>query len=146
MAWFKWEPFTPEEEHRVLHAISEAELNTSGEIRVHIDKWCKTDPVFKACNVFDELEMGKTDGRNAVLFYVAKKEKKFAVIGDVGIDQVVPDDFWNSTKNIMTRSFAKGDIVGGVCEGIHEVGAQLKKYFPYESDDTNELPDEISYG
>ena len=146
MSLFKWEPLAPDEEQRILRAISDAELNTSGEIRVHIDKWCKTDPVFKANNVFIELKMDATEKSNGVLVYVAKKEKKFAIVGDVGIDKVVSSDFWDSTKDLMKNSFATGDFVGGICKGIHEVGLQLKQYFPYEDGDINELPDEISYG
>ncbi len=146
MSLFKWEPLAPDEEQRILRAISEAELNTSGEIRVHIDKWCKTDPVFKANNVFIELKMDATEKSNGVLVYVAKKEKKFAIVGDVAIDRVVPTDFWDSTKDLMKDLFSTGDLVGGICKGIEEVGVQLKQYFPYEDGDINELPDEISYG
>lgn len=146
MSFLKWEPLSSEEEQKVLFAISEAELKTSGEIRVHIDKWCKTDPVFKANNLFLHLKMDKTANKNAVLIYVAKKEKKFAIVGDVGIDAVVPNDFWDEAKEHMTNSFRSDDLVGGLCKGIQLVGEQLKEFFPYENGDINELPDEISYG
>ena len=86
MSILKWEPLTPEQEQRVLEAIAAAELNTSGEIRVHIDKYCKTDPVFKAMNLFSHLKMEKTNYRNGVLLYVAKLENKFAIVGDEGIN------------------------------------------------------------
>lgn len=146
MSFFKWEPLSEEEEKKVLQSIADAELNTSGEIRIHIDKWCKTDPVFKANNVFSHLGMEKTNARNGVLLYIALKEKKFAIVGDEGIDAVVPRDFWESTADIMRKSFSAGTVVEGICQGIQEVGEQMKKYFPYESGDINELPDEISYG
>ncbi|MGB0849662.1 MAG: TPM domain-containing protein [Bacteroidia bacterium] len=146
MSFFKWEPLSEEEERKVLQSIAEAELNTSGEIRIHIDKWCKTDPVFKANNVFSHLKMEKTEARNGVLLYVALKEKKFAIVGDKGIDAVVPRDFWESTASIMRKNFSAGTVVEGICKGVQEVGVQMKKYFPYESGDINELPDEISYG
>ncbi len=147
MFGFGWEPLTPEEENNVLQAIAAAELETSGEIRVRIDKWCKTDPVFKANNLFSHLEMEKTEQSNGVLIYVAMKEHKFAIVGDVGISRVVPADFWESTREIMKSYFAKGKIVEGIEAGIAEVGVQLKKYFPHQGgDDVNELSNEISYG
>jgi|TARA_B110000902_G_scaffold67923_1_gene80591 uncharacterized membrane protein len=146
MSIWKWEPLNPNQERQVLEAIAAAELNTSGEIRVHIDKWCKTDPLFKAKNLFGHLKMNETKGRNGVLIYVAMKEKKFAIVGDVGINTRVPVGFWDTTKDKMKSRFAEGELVAGVCEGIEEVGDQLKAFFPYESDDENELPNEISYG
>jgi uncharacterized membrane protein len=146
MSFWKWEPLTPYEEQKVLEAIASAELETSGEIRVHMDKWCKTDPLFKAKNLFEHLGMTKTKDSNGVLIYVAVKEKKFAIIGDVGIDNVVPADFWESTKDIIKGHLSKGELVSGLESGIAEVGKQLKQYFPYQRDDENELPNEISYG
>ena len=145
MSILKWEPLTPEQEQRVLEAIAAAELNTSGEIRVHIDKYCKTDPVFKAMNLFSHLKMEKTNYRNGVLLYIAKLENKFAIVGDEGINKVVPADFWESTKELMKASFSKGEITEGLEQGVNEIGVQLKEYFPYEDGDINELPDTISY-
>ena len=146
MSIFKWEPLTTEQEQRVLEAIAAAELNTSGEIRVHIDKYCKTDPVFKAMNLFSHLKMEKTNYRNGVLLYIAKLENKFAIVGDEGINKVVTADFWESTKELMKASFSKGEITEGLEQGVNEIGVQLKEYFPYEDGDINELPDTISYG
>ena len=146
MSIWKWEPLNPNQERQVQETIAAAELNTSGEIRVHIDKWCKTDPLFKAKNLFGHLKMNETKGRNGVLIYVAMKEKKFAIVGDVGINTRVPVGFWDTTKDKMKARFAEGELVAGICEGIAEAGHQLKAFFPYESDDENELPNEISYG
>lgn len=146
MLGLSWKPLTQKEEKQLLQCIEEAEQNTSGEIRVRIDKWCKSDALFKANNLFLSLEMDKTELRNGVLIYVAVKEHKFAIVGDVGINNVVPKDFWESTKDKMKERFAKGDIVGGICNGIKEAGEQLKQYFPFQKDDENELPNEISYG
>lgn len=146
MSFFKWEPLTPAEEQRVLAAIAAAELGTSGEIRVHIDKYCKTDPVFKAMNLFTHLKMEKTKYRNGVLIYIAKKENKFAIVGDEGINRVVPADFWESTKEVMKAQFSQGEMVVGLELGIAEIGRQVKQYFPFEDGDINELPDTISYG
>jgi len=146
MSIWKWEPLDSYQEKRVLEAIAAAEQNTSGEIRVHLDKWCKSDPVFKAKNIFGHLKMEETKARNGVLIYVAMKEHKFAIVGDTGINSRVPIDFWESTKELMKASFQKDELVTGICDGIEEVGKQLKAFFPYESDDENELPDDISYG
>ncbi|MBT6234567.1 MAG: TPM domain-containing protein [Bacteroidetes bacterium] len=146
MSIWKWEPLAPNEEQKILKAIAAAELNTSGEIRVHIDKWCKTDPLFKAQNMFTHLKMEETEHRNGVLIYVALKEKKFAIVGDTGINARVPNGFWDSTKTKMIQEFAMGNIVSGICEGITEAGEQLQAFFPYQRDDVNELPDDISYG
>lgn len=147
MFGLSWTPFSEEEEKRILQAIKQAELTTSGEIRVHIDKWCKTDPVFKAQNIFGHLEMDQTKLRNGVLIYVALKEHKFAIVGDIEIDNKVGSHFWESTKEKMKTKFKSGDVINGICDGIQEAGIQLQKFFPYDrKTDINELPDEISYG
>ena len=146
MFGLSWKPLTQEEEQQLLQCIEEAERSTSGEIRVHLDKWCKTDALFKANNLFLHLEMDKTELHNGVLIYVAVNEHKFAIVGDTGINEVVPKDFWESTKDKMKTHFAAGNLVEGICSGIKEAGEQLKHYFPYQKDDENELPNEISYG
>lgn len=147
MFGLSWHPFTEQEEQQILKAIAEAELETSGEIRVHVDKWCKTNPLYKAKNTFIHLKMDATKLRNGVLIYVAKEEHKFAIVGDVGISEKVPADFWESTKEIMRAEFVKGAIVQAITLGIAEAGKQLKTHFPYDGDtDENELPNTISYG
>ncbi len=147
MFGFNWEPLNAHDEKRVLEAIAVAEKATSGEIRVHLDKWCKTDPVFKAKNLFTHLKMEQTEARNGVLIYVAVNEHKFAIVGDEGIDKKVGIHFWESTKDIMKAHFSKKELAKGLIYGIAEVGEQLKEYFPYQrGEDKNELPDEISYG
>lgn len=145
MSFWKWEPLTSYEEKQVLEAIAAAELNTSGEIRLHLDKWCKTDPLYKAQNLFGHLKMDQTKERNGVLIYIAKKEHKFAIVGDTGINSRVPVGFWDSANELMKGYFAKDDLVGGICAGTAEIGEKLKEFFPHQSDDTNELPNEISY-
>lgn len=138
---------TPEQQEQVKQAIREAELNTSGEIRVHIDKKCKGESVLeRAAQIFDLLGMQKTELRNGVLIYVAVDDRQLAILGDVGINQVVPDDFWESTRDIMLEYFKKGDYTQGLVKGIIHAGEQLKKHFPYQTDDVNELPDEITFG
>ena len=137
---------TKEEQQKIVAAIEEAELNTSGEIRVHIESKCKGDAVSRAIYIFNYLKMYKTEQRNGVLVYVATESKKLAIIGDVGINQRVPADFWNSIKNNMVAAFVRGAFVDGIADAVRAAGESLKEYFPYQSDDVNEQPNEISFG
>lgn len=138
--------FGPAERERLQKAISEAELQSSGEIRVHIEDQCKEEVLDHAAFIFNALDMHKTSARNGVLIYMAIIDHKFAIIGDSGINDVVEDNFWESTKNKMKQQFIAGDIIGGLEAGIKEAGERLKKYFPYQSDDIDELSNEISIG
>jgi len=138
--------FTPEEKFNITMAIKDAEKDTSGEIRVHIENYCKGDVLDRAAQLFGILKMHKTEKRNGVLFYLAVIDKKFSIIGDAGINAVTPDNFWDLVKNSMLASFTKGEFANGLITGIHMAGKALKDYFPYEKDDINELSDEISFG
>jgi uncharacterized membrane protein len=139
-------PFTADEQKRIVESIRQAEKATSGEIRVHVEAHCvHDDPVQRAVDVFAHLGMHQTRDQNGVLFYLAHADRKFAVVGDKGIDAKVPADFWESTKNLLRSHFAKGAYADGLSRGIEQAGQQLKQYFPYASDDTNELADDISF-
>ncbi len=135
-----------EEEAEVVEAIRLAEKNTSGEIRVHLEKETSIAPIERAVVVFNELKMDNTQDRNGVIIYVAVKSKQFAIYGDKGINEKVADDFWNSTKDIMLANFKNGNNKQALVDGITSAGEQLKKHFPYQSDDTDELSNEISIG
>lgn len=137
---------TEADEAKVIKAIEEAETNTSGEIRVHIEAHCEGDPYHRAVKLFEKMGMTRTALRNGVLVYIAVEDHKFAIIGDKGIDEKVPRGFWEETQLLMREHFRKGNLGDGLVEGVLDAGEQLKKYFPYQSDDTNELKDEISYG
>lgn len=135
-----------EQQQQIIAAIKEAELATSGEIRVHIEGPCPNgDPVARAIAVFEHLGMHKTREQNGVLFYLALDDRKFAVIGDKGIDARVPTDFWDSTKDLLRQHFAQGRYAEGLAQGIARAGEQLQAYFPRLADDTNELSDDISF-
>jgi len=138
--------FSKEEEAVIVEAIRAAELATSGEIRVHVEVGAEAPAISVAKRVFHQLGMNKTADRNGVLILLEVDRREFAIIGDEGIDKVVPPDFWDGTRDIMQRHFRKGEFTRGIELAIGEVGAQLKAYFPYQKDDVNELPDEISYG
>ncbi|WP_020597578.1 TPM domain-containing protein [Spirosoma panaciterrae] len=139
-------PFSPDEQQRIVEAIRQAEKATSGEIRVHVEAHCsKADPVQRAIDVFAQLGMHETKDQNGVLFYLAHADRKFAIIGDKGIDAKVPVDFWESTKDLLRSHFKQGAYAKGLSLGIERAGQQLKHYFPYTSDDINELSDDISF-
>ena len=137
---------TKEEQAEVVAAIMSAERATSGEIRVHIETSCSGDPKLRALRTFHKLKMTGTAARNAVLVYVACDSKRFAVLGDKGINAVVPAGFWKDVVELMGGFFGKGEYAQGLINGIGLIGEKLKVYFPYQSDDVNELPDDISYG
>ncbi|SMO62385.1 TPM domain-containing protein [Solitalea koreensis] len=140
-------PFLQEHnKQRVKKAIQAAESLTSGEIRVCVERRCSEDVLDRAVFYFKELEMHNTRERNGVLIYLAIDDHKFAIIGDAGINAVVETEFWNKTKEIMRSSFKEGNLVDGVILGIEEAGRALQKYFPYTSDDKNELSDDIYIG
>ena len=137
---------TSKEEEEIVEAIRIAEENTSGEIRVHMEEKSEKPPIERATEVFNTLKMYETGARNGVLFYVDVSNHKFAIIGDEGINKVVPADFWECTKDIVLTNFALKKNKKALVEGIERAGEQLKKYFPYQTDDTNELSNEISKG
>ncbi len=138
--------FTEENKLQITNAIRVAELNTSGEIRIHIEKFCKGDVLDQAAYVFEKLELHKTNLRNGVLFYLAIEDHKFAILGDAGINRKVPSNFWEETKEIVLSKFKEGKITEGLASGIILAGEQLKEHFPYQKNDLNELSDEISFG
>jgi uncharacterized membrane protein len=139
--------FTSEDKKAIVAAIQSAEVSTSGEIQVHIESRCKGDVLDRAVVVFDKLKMYQTQDRNGVLFYLAVVDKKFAILGDSGINEVVPNHFWEDIKEQMTIRFKAGEFTQGLIEGIKEAGTQLGEHFPHQGDsDINELPDEISFG
>jgi len=137
---------TAQQEQNLIEAIKIAEKNTSGEIRVHIEKETELPAMERSLEVFQMLKMHSTELRNGVLFYIAVESKKFAIIGDEGINNLVPNDFWDDEKELVLSYFKKGEFSKGLELAILEVGKNLKQFFPYMSDDTNELSDEISKG
>ena len=133
------------EEKILVEAIAIAEKNTSGEIRVHIEKTCKGDALEQAKMVFEKLGMTATEARNGVLIYIAEESHKFAIIGDAGIHEKVGADFWDHSKDLMLQHFKKGEFVEGIKEAVLACGEALKKHFPYHKNDSNELSNDISY-
>jgi uncharacterized membrane protein len=141
-----WNSFTGQYKAMVRRAIEVAEMDTSGEIRVHIENKCPEDPMDRAAYIFGKLSMHKTALRNGVLFYLAVKDKKFVILGDAGINAVVPSGFWDNISEMLLHHFREDKIAEGLAEGIRMAGEQLKSHFPRQKDDINELTDEISFG
>lgn len=137
---------TQAEEQEIVQAIVQAEQNTSGEIRVHLERSATISHYNRALEVFQMLKMFNTQQRNGVLIYVAVDDHKFVIYGDKGIDAVVPENFWESTKNTMQNYFKKGQFKEGIVQGVLKAGEELKVHFPWQSDDVDELPNEVSKG
>ncbi|MCG1037514.1 TPM domain-containing protein [Polaribacter sargassicola] len=137
---------TQEEEQEIISAIKIAEKNTSGEIRVHIEASTEKNHYERSLEVFYLLKMDETKDRNGVLIYVAVKDKKFVIYGDKGINNVVSDDFWDTTKDVIQNHFKKGNFKQGIVDGILKAGEELKEHFPWQIDDEDELSNEISKG
>jgi len=138
--------FTTEQQLEITAAIREAEDNTSGEIRVHLESSCDGDPLDRAAYIFSKLKMHKTGLRNGVLFYLAVNNRKFAILGDAGINAKTGEDFWTEIKEVMLGHFREGRFTEGLATGIRMAGDSLKNHFPHQKNDVNELSDDISFG
>ncbi|MCK9203255.1 MAG: TPM domain-containing protein [Bacteroidales bacterium] len=138
--------FSKQEKEEIRDAIMNAELDTSGEIRVHIENSCSGDVMDRAALVFKQLGMNKTAMRNGVLIYLAIKNRRFAILGDKGIHAVVPENFWDEIKSDMLEKFRNDHFTEGLVKAIESAGEHLKKHFPRIKEDINELSDDISFG
>lgn len=137
---------TADQQATVVDAVRLAEKRTSGEIRIHIDGECEGNPMERAEKVFGKLGMHRTELRNGILIYLACNTKVFAIIGDKGINDLVPEHFWEDVIEVMGREFREGRFTEGLVQAVLKAGEKLQEYFPYQSDDVNEQPDDISFG
>jgi uncharacterized membrane protein len=135
-----------EEEKEIIKTIRIAEQNTSGEIRIHIEKTSTANAFERAMEVFHYLKMDNTKLQNGVLIYVAVEDKTFVIYGDKGVNDVVPDNFWDSTKDVIQSHFKLGNFKQGLTEGVLKAGQQLETHFPWIHGNKNELSDDISKG
>ncbi|MCX6283537.1 MAG: TPM domain-containing protein [Bacteroidetes bacterium] len=138
--------FSPEQQKAITKAIADAELQTSGEIRVHIENTLKGDVLDRAAYLFRQLGMNKTQLRNGVLIYLAVRSRQFAILGDKGIHKAVPENFWDNIKHGMLLDFSDNIFTEGLITAISAAVEQLKKHFPHLDNDKNELSDDISFG
>lgn len=137
--------FTKEQQEAIVQSIVNAELNTSGEVKVHIDNKCKGDVLDVAADYFKKLKMHETELRNGVLFYLSVDDHKFAILGDKGINEKVPHDFWDHIRDAMLNHFKKHEFTEGLMKGIEMAGEKLKVHFPYNNADNNELSNDLSF-
>ena len=140
--------FTAEEQQLIIEAIQNAERLTSGEVRVFVESKCSyMDAIDRAAELFFQLEMQKTDDRNAVLVYVAMKDRQLAVFGDEGIHKRVGNEYWSTEVKKMISNFNRENYAAGIAEVVKDIGTALTKNFPFNNDsDKNELPDDIVFG
>jgi len=138
--------FSKDEEARIVQTIQEAERQTSGEIRVHLERDYEGTILGAATRTFFSLGMERTKDRNGVLIFIAPERHDFAIFGDRGINAVVSPHFWEEVRNVMQENFRKGMFAEGVCQGVKMAGEKLQAQFPWTDGDKNELSDEISYG
>ena len=139
----------PEEQQQILAAIRTAEAACSAEIRLCIEKslpLLNGDPYKRARTLFAQLGMHKTQAHNGVLFYLATRNRKFAVLGDEDLHRRVGDGFWQAVIRSMEAEFGQDRFAEGLCTGITQVGTRLAEYYPHQAGDTNELDDRISFG
>jgi uncharacterized membrane protein len=137
--------FTSDQKQLIENAIFESEQGTSAEIRIHVESYFKGNILDRAATVFALLNMHKTGSRNGVLIYLSIENKQFAILGDAGINNLVPENFWADIKIVMEDCFKRSEFAKGLVLGVKMAGEQLKKHFPHQKDDINELPNEISF-
>ncbi|MGZ5219692.1 MAG: TPM domain-containing protein [Chitinophagaceae bacterium] len=140
--------FTADEKKQIVEAVREAERRTSGEVRVFVERRCRyMDPLDRAAEVFFTLEMNQTHDRNAVLLYIAMKDRQLAVFGDEGIHTKVGTEYWNKEINLMIDKFDKENYGDGISQCVRDIGEALHHFFPFDNNtDKNELPDDIVFG
>lgn len=147
--WRKPKSLLNEEDTRlVVKAIRHAEQRTSGEVRVYIESRCKwMDAINRAAEIFFSLKMDKTENRNAVIVYVALKDRQVAVFGDEGIHNKVGTEYWNKVVNEMLLEFSINHPAKAIADCVIQIGEALHSNFPFDrGTDKNELPDEIVFG
>ncbi len=139
--------FTLHEKQVIAHAIQQAEMQTSGEVRVFVESKCNyVNAIDRAKEVFDKLDMHKTKEKNAVIVYVALKHKQVAIYADEGIYTKTGVQFWNDELKIMIQYFKQENIVDGITKVVDHIGDALKSHFPFQKDDVNELPNDVVFG
>jgi uncharacterized membrane protein len=136
---------TPEEQNRLLDKIARIEKRSSGEVRIHVTGRRVKDPLETARSTFTSLGMTRTKRRNGVLVFLSLPSRRFAIVGDQGIDQVTPADYWGRLRDTLAEHFAAGSYCQGLLEIMDRVESVLVEHFPYEKGDVDELPDDISY-
>lgn len=137
--------FSSSDQDTIVKSIENAEKKTSGEIRIRVESNSFDEPVEAAVHAFELLSMHETEERNGVLFYLSIEDRQFVILGDIGIHEKVPENFWENISEAVTTEFKKGNFTEGLSKGIKMAGEALSEFFPYASDDINELSNAISF-
>ena len=140
--------FSTHEKQQIVNAIRDAEQQTSGEIRVYVESHCRyVDPLDRAAEVFWMLKMDQTKAHNAVLVYVAIKDKQLALYGDKGIHEKVGDHYWREKTTLILSHMKSGPYADAISKIVFDLGEALRLHFPFDrGTDKNELPDDIVIG
>ena len=140
--------FNEEDNRIIVKAIRHADQRTSGDVRVFVESRCSwVDAIDRAAEIFFTLQMEKTEQRNAVLVYIALKDRQLAVFGDEGIHKKVGTEYWQKVVAEMLSTFNKEDYAKGIAECVIQIGEALTTHFPFDrGTDKNELPDTIVFG
>lgn len=138
------EVFSEAEKDDIVQSVRDAEMDSSCEFKVHIDKACSGDSDARAKQLFEELGVNNTTARNGILFYFVLECRRFVILPDIGVEKVIENGFWNEIHNIMLMHFRKEEYVAGLSEAIKLTGEKLKNYFPSGASTNNEVPDDIS--
>ena len=138
--------FNADEQKQLVRAIADAEQNTSGEIRIHLEDYCDGEPYHRGLEVFHSLKMHQTALKNGVLIYIAVQDRKLAILCDKGINDIVPPHYWEEILQALKTSFKRDQFLAGIEQAIHEIGQKLKIHFPYQKNDIDELTNENSIG
>ena len=130
-------------------AVAAAERETSGEIRVHLERRLPGDvpggdALARAIDVFTRLGMHATAERNGVLIYLTIDDHALAIAGDAGVHARVGDAYWQRIRDAMIERLRRGESREAVVQAVREVGEVLRRYFPRRPDDRNELSDRVS--
>jgi uncharacterized membrane protein len=132
-------------------AVAAAERETSGEIRVHLERRlprprgaAAPDALTRATEIFTRLGMHATAERNGVLIYLAVEDRRLAIAGDAGVHARVGDEYWNRVRDAMVDRLRRGEPRAALLHAVTEVGEVLRRFFPRRPDDRNELSDRVS--
>lgn len=141
-----------EAERPLLAAIAHLERETACELRIHVEPGDEPRAE-RAEALFGELAMTGTLRRNGLLLVLWPRAGALAVVADEGISDVI-------SRRSLLRALRPGggapgaerargagaEIVAAAGDAVERLTRLLAPVFPHPVDDTNELPDLITWG
>lgn len=115
---------------RIRADIDAVEAETTARIAVRVLEHETNDAFETARNEFARANLHRHGHRNAVLFLVAPKSRRFAVYGDEAIHERVGDGFWTELVEQMKPYFQRDEATEGILFGINRIGERLLEHFP----------------